>query len=294
MAGEGRDRGQEQRALRLGLWVTGSYCLAEIVGGYLTNSLALLSDAAHMFTDVGALGLTLFSLWTGSRPATESKTFGYYRAEILAALANGMLLWAVVLFILREAWLRMEKPPPVHGPGMLAVAALGLGVNAFIISSLAPHRRRSLGLRGAYMHVFADLLGSVGAVGAGLVMVTTGWYRADAVASAVIALLIVVGSWTLVRDAVDVLMEAVPRHIDIQEVRRALEGVEGTREVHDLHVWSLTSGYYALSAHAVVAAPGRGDQILREMCERLQRAFNIRHVTIQLEEESHHHVEPHP
>ena len=287
-----RDHMRERGAVRVGLWVTAFLFLAELIGGWWTNSLALLSDAAHMFTDVAALGLALFALWMGTRPASESKTFGYYRAEILAALLNGVVLWVVVYFILTEAWRRVHAPPVVAGGGMLALALLGLGVNLFVALRLREHRDRSLNLHGAYLHVLSDFLGSLGAVGAGIVILTTGWTTADAVASALIAGLILFSSWTLVREAVDVLMEAVPAHVDVDALRRALERVPGTDEVHDLHVWSLTTGRYALSAHAVVRNHVDDDAILDTMAALCAREFRIEHVTIQIEHESRRASEP--
>jgi len=290
---QAREHRREQGAVRWGLAATALLCLAELVGGYLTNSLALMTDAAHMLTDVAALGLTLFALWVGTRPASETKTFGYYRAEILAALVNGVALWVIVIFILAEAWRRLHDPPTVAAWGMLAIAGAGLVVNALVALRLREHRERSLNLRGAYLHVVSDLLGSVGAVLAGAAIVVTGWYAADALAGAVIAGLILFSSWTLVSEAVDVLMEACPGHIDVEALRRSLERVPGTDEVHDLHVWSLTTGRYALSAHAVVAGDHADDDaILAAMTDVCARDFHIDHVTIQIEHENRRAAEP--
>ena len=289
---QARDHSRELGAVRTGLFLASVLCLTEAVGGYLTNSLALVSDAVHVMGDVGALGLTLFALWVGARPASESKTFGYYRAEILAALVNGMALWVVVLFIVAEAWRRLHEPPVVAGGGMFVLATAGLVVNLFVVSRLREHRHRSLNLRAAYLHVISDLLGSVGAVAAGAIIILTGWTLADPLASVLIAALILVSSWALVSEAVDVLMEAVPAHIDVEALRRSLERVPGTDEVHDLHVWSLTTGRYALSAHAVVTADHRdADAILAAMAE-VCAGFHIDHVTIQIERESRRAAEP--
>ena len=289
--GSGREHGQEWGALRTGLVVSSGLCLAELVGGYLTNSLALMSDAAHMFTDVAALGLALFALWVCARPASASKTYGFYRAEILAALVNGVILWVVVVFIVLEALRRTRQPEPVAGGGMLAVAVVGLVANVFVALRLRAHRDHSLNLRGAYLHVLSDLLGSVGAVAAGAVVVATGWYTADVVASVAIAALILFGSWSLVREAVDVLMEAVPAHIDLDRLQGALERVPGTHEVHDLHVWSLTTGHHALSAHAVADGTVAPDAMLAAMSDVCAREFDIDHVTIQIEGENRRAVE---
>jgi cobalt-zinc-cadmium efflux system protein len=292
--GHAHDRVRELGALRTGLAATGALSVAELIGGYLTNSLALVSDAAHMFTDMGAMALALFAFWISSRQASESKTFGYYRAEILAALVNGVALWVIVLLVGAEAWRRLQEPPAIAGPGMLVIATLGLLVNVAVARRLREHRSHSLNLRGAYLHVVSDLLGSLGAVAAGVVILVTGWTTADALASILIAMLILWSSWALVREAVDVLMEAVPAHIDVETVRRALERVPGTDEVHDLHVWSLTTGRYALSAHAVIR-PGdctRDDDILAAMADLCAREFHIEHVTIQIEHESRRAAEP--
>jgi cobalt-zinc-cadmium efflux system protein len=287
-----RDHARELAAVRMALAITAVVCLVELVGGYLTNSLALMTDAAHMFTDVTALGLSLFALWIGGRPASETKTFGYYRAEILAALVNGIALCVIVVFIVAEAWRRIHHPPEVAGGGMLALAVVGLLVNLFVVFRLREHRERSLNLRGAYLHVVSDLLGSVGAVLAGAIILTTGWNGADPLASALIAGLILFSSWALVSEAVDVLMEAVPAHIDVEALRRSLECVPGTDEVHDLHVWSLTTGRYALSAHAVVAANhADADAILAAMADVCAN-YDIDHVTIQIERESRRAAEP--
>ena len=281
-----------RRALKTALLLTLGYMGVEIVGGFATNSLALLSDAAHMFTDVIALGLGLFGVWVADQPATEHKTYGYHRAEILVALINGLVLWLVVLWVFWEAWQRLLAPPTVRGAGVLGVATIGLVVNlvaAWLLSSAASH---NLSVRGALLHVLSDLLGSVGVIASSLVIVATGWNAADAVASMIIAVLILVSSFGLIREAVDVLMEAVPRHIDLDELRRTLEAVPGATEVHDLHVWSLTTGHCALSAHAVVEEGVTGDHVLAEMNDRLAERFDIRHVTIQLEVRNRRHAEP--
>jgi cobalt-zinc-cadmium efflux system protein len=245
-----------------------------------------------MFTDVIALGLGLFGVWIADQPATEYKTYGYHRAEILVALINGLVLWLVVLWVFWEAWQRLMAPPSVRGVGVLGVAVVGFGVNlvsAWMLSGAASH---NLSVRGAFLHVISDLLGSVGVIAAGIVILITGWNAADAVASIIIAILILVSSFGLIREAVDVLMESVPRHIDLDELRRTLEAVPGATEVHDLHVWSLTTGHYALSAHTVVEEGVTGDHILAEMSDRLAERFDIHHVTIQLEVRNRRHAEP--
>ncbi len=277
------ERTHDRRALRLALWLTAAFCLVEFVGGWWSNSLALLSDAAHMLTDVAALALGLFALWVAGRAPSGSKTFGYYRAEILAALANGVALCVVVVFIIREAVERLSTETPVHTSAMLIIASIGLVVNVVCAWLLAPRDDSSLNMRAAFLHVLADLLGSVGAVAAALVILVTGWYAADAAAACVIAVLVLINAWELVRESLDILMEAVPGHIDIDRLRGELEQVPGTRRVHDLHVWTLTTGRYALSAHAVIDASASGDAILEQMRDMLAKRFEVHHVTIQLE-----------
>ena len=288
----GRDHAEEVGAVRTGLVLSALFCVGELLGGWWTNSLALMTDAAHMFTDVAALALTWFALWMGSRPASESKTFGYVRAEILAALVNGVVLWVVVFFIALEAWRRVVAPPQVPATGMLALALVGAGVNLFVARRLSAHRHDSLNLRGAYLHVVSDLLGSLGAVAAAIAILATGQMIADALASAAIAALILVASWSLVREAVDVLMEAVPAHVDVEALRTALATVPGASEVHDLHVWTLTTGQYALSAHAVCDGTVDDDGMLAAMAERCARDFRIEHVTIQIEHVNRRATEP--
>ncbi len=287
-----REHARERRAVVSGLLVSSALCVTELIGGWWTNSLALLSDAAHMATDVGALGLTLFALWIGARPASERKTFGWYRAEILAALVNGVVLSVLTVFIVLEAVQRIAAPEPVAAEGMLAIAVLGLGVNVFVALRLQEHQQRSLNVRGAYLHVLSDLLGSIGAIVAAIVMLCTGWLVVDPLVSLLIAALILVASWTLVREAVDILMEAVPPHVDVERLSRQLESVPGVEEVHDLHVWTLTTGRYALSAHAVSRLPCRDDRLLDALREVCEREFGIEHVTIQIEHENRRGAEP--
>jgi len=287
-----RDHAVEAGAVRTGLTITAALCVAELVGGWWTNSLALLSDAMHMFTDVGALGLTWFALWIADRPASSQKTYGYYRAEILAAFVNGVVLCVLVGIVLIEAWRRLHEPTEVAGSGMLVIAALGLAVNVFVARRLHAHQHASLNLRGAYLHVISDLLGSIGAIAAAVVILATGWTTADALASIGIAILILRGAWTLVGEAIDVLMEGVPAHVELAALQSALEAIDGIAEVHDLHVWTLTTGRHALSAHAVVTG-GRGhDAVLDALTDVCRDRFRIEHVTIQIEGRNRRADEP--
>lgn len=271
------------RVLKWVLALTGVFMLAELVGGIVSNSLALLADAGHMFTDVGAIGLSLFAIWFARRPPTPEKTYGYLRLEILAALLNGTTLLVIAGVIFYEAFQRFTRPEDVHSGIMLAVATGGLVVN--VVAALLLHRSagESLNVRGAYLHVLGDLLGSVGAIAAALVIMTTGWTAADPIISVVVALLILFSSWKLVREAVDILLEAVPSHIDMGEVQRAIDAIPGVGNVHDLHVWTVTSGYLAMSGHAVVAEPLDHQRVLAQIHECMRHDFGIDHITFQLE-----------
>lgn len=272
-----------ERALVWVLALTIAFTVAEFVGGVLANSLALLADAAHMLADVAALALSLFALWFARRPATEEKTYGYVRLEILAALLNGAFLLAIAIGIVWEAIRRLHHPEPVQADILIGVASAGLVAN--VVSALVLHRSagESLNVRGAYLHVLGDLLGSLGAIVAGIIIATTRWYPADPLISFVVAALIVASSWRLLRESVDVLLEAVPAHIDVTEVRTALSDVPGVSDVHDLHVWTVTSGFLAMSGHAVVRDPAESQRVLEEIHHRMRERFGIRHATIQIE-----------
>ncbi len=282
---EERNTARELGALRTALFVSSLLCVAELAGGYATNSLALITDAAHVFTDVAALALTLFALWICSRPASESKTFGYYRAEILAALVNALVLLVVAGAVLVEAYRRLRAPPDVLGGPMLAVAVVGLAANLGCAWLLHADAATSLNVRGAYLHVLSDALASVGVVAAALVVVATGWTLADPLASVAIALIIVPRTWGLLKQAVNVLLEGTPTHLDLAEIEAAIVRVSGVRRVHDLHVWTLTSGREAMSAHVIVTDVGESDRLLRQLHEVLHARFGIDHTTIQLEME---------
>lgn len=272
-----------RRRLMLVLSITAVFMVVEFVGGWISNSLALMADAGHMLSDVAALGLSAFALWFSRRPATTDKTYGYMRIEILAALVNGATLFVISLIILWQAWSRFLEPQSVEGALMLGVAVAGLLVNiiaAFLLHSSSGH---NLNLRGAYLHVLGDLLGSVGAIAAAIIILSTGWMPADPIISIIVALLILVGAWRLVRESVDVLLEAVPRHIDLGAVHSALRAIPGVEQVHDLHVWTLTSGYLAMSGHVVIVDPGRHQETIHVVHEVMHREFGISHVTVQIE-----------
>ena len=262
---------------------TATFTVAEFVGGWLANSLALLADAAHMLADVGSLALSLFAIWFARRPATTGKTYGYVRLEVLAALVNGGLLLVISGFVVWEAVRRIGQPEPVRSGLMLAVAAAGLLANIASAVVLRREAGESLNVRGAYLHVLGDLLGSAGAMLAAIVIMTTGWYPADPIISFLVSGLVVASSWRLVRESTDVLLEAVPAHIDLEQVRHALEEIPGISHVHDLHVWTVTSGFLAMSGHAIIQDPRDNQHILDEAHRRMRERFGIRHATIQLE-----------
>jgi len=271
--------------LRLALIFTAAFLVAEVVGGLVTNSLALLADAGHMLTDVGALALSLFVVWFSRQPASPAKTYGYLRWEVLAALINGAALLAISAAILWEAVARLRTPEAVASGWMLAVALGGLAVNAASAWVLHPAHSHSLNARGAYLHVLGDLLGSLGTVVAAIILRTTGWLAADPVASIVVTLLVVRSAWRLVRESVDVLLEATPAHISLGAVRSQLESIPGIEGVHDLHVWTVSSGLVAMSAHAVVQDPDQHQSVLERTILAMKR-FGIAHVTMQIERQS--------
>jgi cobalt-zinc-cadmium efflux system protein len=280
------------RALRLALGVTLVVLVAEAIGGWLSNSLALLADAGHVLTDAAALALSLFVAWFSRQPVTPEKTYGYLRWEILAALINGATLLGISVWIVVEAVLRFRTPEPVAGTLMLVVATGGLLANVAAALLLHPVHRTSLNVRGAYLHVLGDLLASVGTIVAAAVIALTGWLHADPIASLLTTALIVRGAWNLVRESVDVLLESTPSHIALNEVRAALEGIPGVESVHDLHVWTVTSGVVALSAHAIVREPEHHQAVLERACD-LMGQMGIHHITVQIERREMFEREPH-
>jgi cobalt-zinc-cadmium efflux system protein len=289
-ASQAEERLKDKRRLLFALLLTGTIAIAEAVGGYLTNSLALMSDAGHMLTDVSALALSLLALWFSGKPPDVKRTYGYYRLEILSALVNGVLLLAITGFILVEAWQRFREPAPVDLRPMAMVATVGLVANLAALGFL--HGSHSMNTRGAFLHIVGDTLSSVGVlIGAGI-MWATGWYVVDPLISVLISLVIVVGAVRLVRDAVDVLLEAVPAHVDMEAVKALMGKVAGVRAVHDLHVWTISSGMYALSAHLVVDDPMvcNNDEILEAVKHELFDRFGIDHTTIQIESETYAHL----
>jgi cobalt-zinc-cadmium efflux system protein len=270
------------RNLRIALVLTAALLVVEVVGGILSNSIALLADAGHMLTDVAALGLALFVAWFSRQPSSPQKTFGYLRWEILAAFVNGATLLLISAWILWQAIIRLRAPEAVSGGLMLAVAVSGLVVNIIAARVLVRSSSHNLNARGAYLHVLGDLLASVGTVAAAIAIRYTGWLAADPVASILTTLLIMRGAWQLVRESVDILLESTPAHIPMPAVRSQLEAIPGIESVHDLHVWAVTPAVVAMSAHCIVREPDQHQHVLGHIHDAM-RLFGIEHVTIQLE-----------
>ena len=283
------------RGLRIALALTAAFLVAEVVGAILSNSLTLLADAGHMVTDVAALSLSLFVAWISRRPATPDKTYGYWRWEILAAFLNGAALLLVSAWIVWEAVTRLRTPERVGEQTMLVVASAGLVVNLVAAWVLHPTSEGSLNVRGAYLHVLSDLLGSVAALVAALIIHTTGWLLADPIASIAMTLLIARGSWRLIRESIDILLESTPASVPLGSLRQQLETIPGIESVHDLHVWTVTSGVIAMSVHAIVRDPARHQHVLEHVHDAMS-LFGIQHVTVQLERremyEREHHLHP--
>lgn len=283
--------GLHRKKLLIVLGLTSTVLVAELVGAAITGSLALLADAGHMFTDVAGILLAVLAVTFAARPATEERTFGYYRLEILAAVANAVLLFGVALYILWEAWQRWSTPPEVQGGLMLAFAAVGLMANLIGLLILRGGAQASLNIKGAYLEVLGDTLGSIAVIVAAVVIATTGWLRADVVASVAVALMILPRTWTLLREAVDVLLQATPKNVDLTAVREHILGIPGVTGAHDLHAWTLTSGLPVLSVHVVVAddaiADGGGARVLDHLVDCLAEHFDVEHCTFQLEPASH-------
>lgn len=280
---EHQRRGADRRALAAALALVASFMVVEIAAGVVADSLAVLADAGHMLADTGALALALFASWLAGRPPTPRRSFGYRRAEILAALANGVVLVLVAVWIFVEALRRLGDAPEVEGGWVLAVGAVGLAVNVAAARMLHGAASHSLNVRGALFHVLADLVGSIGVIAAGVIVLTTGWATADPLVALAIGLLILVSAWRLVGEAVSVLLEEAPRDMPADEVARAVVAVPGVVEVHDLHVWTITSGFPALAAHVLVEPGADCHAIRRHMEVVLRERFDLDHTTLQVD-----------
>jgi len=271
--------------LKPALIITATLMIAEFVGALYTNSLALLADSGHMLTDVAALSLSLAAAWFATRRATPQKTFGFYRVEILAALLNGVLLILIAIYIFYAAFHRLKNPPEVEAGWMLIVASVGLIANLLSAFLLFGEHRHSLNVRGALFHVVSDAIGSAGAIVASIVILLTGYYAADPAISILVGVLILSSSWVLIRDAVDVLLEGTPAHVNIVSLQGEMRGISGVESVHDLHVWTLTSGILAMSCHVVISKGELSrNTVLSEVKELARERFHIDHTTVQLEE----------
>lgn len=274
-----------KKGLLIALLITTGIMFLEFFGGLFTNSLALLSDSGHMLSDASALLLSLVAIWFSSKPPSSVRTFGGYRFEILAALFNGITLFVIAGFIVWEAFGRFVEPPTVASGTMMLIAAIGLFAN--LLSALALMRKgdvkNNVNLRGAYLHVLGDALGSIGAIVAGILMLLFDWFIADPIISVVVALLILKSAWGLIKHSVHILMEGTPRAIDQTEVKAALEKIEGVLDVHDLHIWTITSGLDSLSCHIVIEDEKKGQYILQQALDKLKVTFHLEHATIQVE-----------
>jgi cobalt-zinc-cadmium efflux system protein len=271
--------------LLIALSITLLMMIAEVIGGLLSNSLALLSDAGHMLTDNFALLLSFFAMKFATMPATEKRTFGFYRLEILAALINGIILVVISLYIVYQAYLRMINPQPVEAMLMLIVAVIGLAANIIGAVVLMKHSHSNLNIRGAYLHIVGDALSSVGVVVGGVIILYTGWYMIDPILSILISFVIIYGAWALVKESVSILLESVPSHIDIETVATAISKVRGVREAYHIHVWTITSGVHAMSAHVLIddQLVSRSRDLIDDIKTLLAEKFKILHSTIQLE-----------
>ncbi|WP_372632783.1 cation diffusion facilitator family transporter [Cohnella sp.] len=287
------NRDGNKKGLTIALIITAGIMVLEFVGGLVTNSLALLSDSGHMLSDASALALSLIAFWFAARPASPNKTYGFYRFEILAALFNGVTLFVIAGFIMWEAYERFFAPPEVSSLSMLLIASVGLVAN--LLSALALMRKgdvkNNLNLRSAYLHVLGDALGSVGAIVAGIVMLAFGWYVADPIISVLVSLLILRSAWSVIKHTVHILMEGTPATIDQGAVKSALTGIPGVLDVHDLHIWTITSGMESLSCHLLVEDASDQQSILQQAIRTIEEKFKIQHSTIQIETSEIRHME---
>jgi len=274
-----------QRRLLIALAITSLMALVELVGGLLSNSLALLGDAGHMFTDTLALGLSVVALSLAKRPASQTRTYGFHRAEVLAALANGTILVLICGFLFYEAYQRFVDPPEVRGGLMLVVAAIGFAANLAGILILRSASRDNLNVKGAFLHMWGDTISSVGVIAAGVIILATGWTMVDPIISIFIGLLILRGAVSLVLESSDILLEAVPKHLDVAQIISALKEIEGVKDVHDVHLWTITSGIYALSCHLQIEdrMVSSSSHIVEAVNQALSHKFGIGHSTLQLE-----------
>lgn len=280
-----------KKGLTIALIITASIMVLEFFGGLLTNSLALLSDSGHMLSDVAALVLSLVAMWFSAKPPSPNKTYGFYRFEILAALFNGVTLFVIAGFIIWEAFRRLQEPPTVASGSMMLIASIGLLAN--VLSAWVLMRKsdvkENINVRSAYLYVIGDALGSVGAIVAGLLMLLFSWYIADPIISVIVALLILKSAWGVLKNAIHILMEGTPIAINADEVKNALLNIEGVRNIHDLHIWAVTSGMDSLSCHILIEDSGDSQLILQKAIHMIEQTFKIQHTTIQVEKSNLQH-----
>lgn len=276
----------DRKKLAIVILLSGTFMIVEAVSGFLTGSLALIADAGHMLGDVAALALAFFAIWLSSRPAGPSRTYGFHRSEILAALANSVLLVLISIFVLFESIQRFAHPPEVHSTQMLVVAVIGLCINLISMRLLSDGQSNSLNARAAYLEVMSDMLASIGVILAAAIMMTTGWYIADPIISSVLSLFILWRTWGLLKESIDILMESAPGHVDLEDLSQSILDVDGVGAVHDIHVWTITSGMIAMSGHVTLSTDADSERVLDNLKHILEHHFGISHTTIQLETES--------
>lgn len=271
--------------LKFGLILTASILVIEVVGGLLSNSLALLSDAGHVFADLLALSLSLYGVMQAKRPASQDMTFGYHRVGVIIAVVNALSIFAIAGIILYEAYGRFVQPPEVKGLLMLSVATVGLGVNIFVALWLRTEQRENLNVRSAFWHAFGDALASIGVIIGGIIMLLTGWFWVDPIVSVLISVIIFVAAWQILRDGLRVLLEATPSGVDINKMLASLERIPGVKDVHDVHVWSISPGLHAMSSHVLIddLSTSQAANIREQIEDMLQGQFNIKHTTLQME-----------
>ena len=284
----GQVRTGHEKTLWIALALTTTFLIVEVIGAFVTGSLALLSDAAHMFTDAAALAISLAAMQIGKRIADRKRTFGYYRFEILAAALNATLLFLVAVYILYEAYQRLRTPAEIQSMGMLVIAVMGFVINLISMQLLRAGSEESLNVKGAYLEVWSDMLGSVGVIAAAIIIRFTGWNWVDSLVAAAIGLWVLPRTWTLLKESINILLQGVPKGIDLEVVESALRGIDGVNEIHDLHVWSLTSGKNVLSVHVVADLSRRTDQEILAEVDRMVHGFEIAHTTIQIEADGFH------
>lgn len=283
----GLRREGNRKSLTIAMVITFGIMIAEVIGGFLTNSLALLSDAGHMISDVGSLALSLIAVWFVAKPASSNKSYGYHRFEILAALLNGLTLFMIALFIIWEAYSRFMEPPTVDSGLMMVIAFIGLVANLISAWVLLKQGdvKDNINLRSAYLHVLGDALGSVGAILAGVFMYQFGWYIADPIISVIVSLMILKSAWSVIKQSVHILMEGAPIKADIAEISTALSAIDGVINIHDVHAWTVTSGYEVFTCHMLIRKGINSSNVLAQAVPLMEKQFGIRHTTIQVEDE---------